>query len=205
MKSKKIYEVANELGISSKKIMEALDKLNIPYKSHFSNLTSEQVEKIESQFKKKEEPKGSSGFYDSDVVYSPGDTPIIDKETGERLHPRKNQYNVVFMWVRNAPESISSYRAVERADFVTQEDPYYPLSNDVNSEGHYYIGDLILMKMPRDRWEYLRKKRYEDFEKLRLPSLEEMGRKESELKKRYGVEESPKIKFKVFKDLEIEE
>ncbi len=52
----KIYELAKELQISSKEVMELLAKKNIEVKSHMSSIESEQADQVRSKFSKGEKP-----------------------------------------------------------------------------------------------------------------------------------------------------
>lgn len=54
IESKRVYELAKELGMSNKDFIEYIEKkLQITVKSHSSNLTAEQIEKIKASFSKK--------------------------------------------------------------------------------------------------------------------------------------------------------
>jgi len=54
LESKRVYELAKELGMSNKDFIEYIDKkFQIAVKSHSSNLTAEQIEKIKASFSKK--------------------------------------------------------------------------------------------------------------------------------------------------------
>ena len=45
----KIYEIAKKLGLASKEVLEAAEKLNIEVKSHMSGVGEEEAKKIEER------------------------------------------------------------------------------------------------------------------------------------------------------------
>ena len=55
----KIYEIAKKLGLASKDVLEAAQKLNIDVKSHMSGVSEEDAKKIEDTFSKKSASKSS--------------------------------------------------------------------------------------------------------------------------------------------------
>ncbi len=54
----KIYELAKELQVSSKEVIELLAKKNIEVKSHMSSIESEQADQVRSKLSKGEKPAG---------------------------------------------------------------------------------------------------------------------------------------------------
>ena len=55
----KIYEIAKKLGLASKDVLEAAQKLNIDVKSHMSGVSEEDAKKIEDTFSKNSASKSS--------------------------------------------------------------------------------------------------------------------------------------------------
>ena len=49
----KIYEIAKELDLTSKEILEVAQKLNIDVKSHMSSVEEEEAKKIKNNLSKK--------------------------------------------------------------------------------------------------------------------------------------------------------
>ena len=49
----KIHELAKELGVASKEVLEQAEKLGIEVKSHLSNIEDEQADRIRKQYSKK--------------------------------------------------------------------------------------------------------------------------------------------------------
>ena len=47
----KLYDIAKELNLTSKEVLEIAKKLNIEAKSHLSNVDDEDAKKIEESFK----------------------------------------------------------------------------------------------------------------------------------------------------------
>ena len=82
IENKRVYELAKEYEMSNKDFIEYLDKnLNIKVKSHSSNLTPAQIDKIKASFN-----KGSS----SDVAKKPkafiikkAKAPVVEEKTTE--------------------------------------------------------------------------------------------------------------------------
>ena len=62
-----------------------------------------------------------------------------------------------YHWIRNDPVRINSVMIRKGYDFVTQEDEVVPEGMNVNAEGHYQYGDLVLMKCALIR--YLERRR----------------------------------------------
>ena len=51
----KIYEIAKKLGLASKEVLEAAEKLNIEVKSHMSGVGEEEAKKIEERLSNRSE------------------------------------------------------------------------------------------------------------------------------------------------------
>ena len=61
MAKKRVYEVAKELGVSSKKFIEVLEKNDIPVKSHMSTLDTHQINWIKKKMAEKDtQPKSAN-------------------------------------------------------------------------------------------------------------------------------------------------
>ncbi len=58
----------------------------------------------------------------------------------------------VLKWQVNEPEEISKWEAQFGAECVTAGDTVYPETLRTNGEGHYQVGDVVLMKIPIDNW-----------------------------------------------------
>ncbi|HEA46783.1 MAG TPA: hypothetical protein ENH97_00020, partial [bacterium] len=52
----KVYELARELGMTSKELLAQLKDLEIEVKSHMSVLIKEEIEKVIAQIEEKEKP-----------------------------------------------------------------------------------------------------------------------------------------------------
>ena len=121
----KIHEVAKELGLTSKEIMEIANQLNIEAKSHMSSITEEEMAKIEKKAKKpntskkedkkeeKSEPKAP--FIIRREVIISEEKPKkeeIKKETkrenvGFVERKQNSDYNIVYRNKPNKPKTVS--------------------------------------------------------------------------------------------------
>ena len=71
----------------------------------------------------------------------------FDKQGTEGRMP-----DFVLKWQENDPEEISKWEAQFGAECVTANDSVYPEPLRTNGEGHYQVGDVVLMKIPIDNW-----------------------------------------------------
>src|SRR5699024_5657212 len=53
MSKKRVYEVAKEIGISSKELLNAAEKAGFKYSSHMASMTDDEVNKLKSSFANK--------------------------------------------------------------------------------------------------------------------------------------------------------
>lgn len=190
---KRIWEIANDYGLETKKLLEILKRHNIDAKSHYTSLTEEQLEQIKPDLPQ-DVPTLTKIADEMELIsdfIGTGDIPIIDRKTQKPIDPRDNEYELVFFWSRNDPVRIAHHRHPNRrrAEFVVAEDPYFPLNNDLDENGHYKAGDVVLMKMSKGRYEVLKRRRREIWEQQRLQSLNEYRGKVDELTKMLGLEE----------------
>ena len=129
----KIHELAKELDTNSKDIMEVAKKLNIEVKSHLSSITSDEAEKIRSDFKgkeekeaetkkdvKKESKKESKKDFVSDQPVIMRRTVIIDNDEDKTqkqsetkkqevgfVDKRKKDFNIVYRNKQTKPMSVA--------------------------------------------------------------------------------------------------
>lgn len=89
---------------------------------------------------KKSNPELGLFFFDS------------DKKVKYKIKDSGKVSDYWYHWIHKEEYRISSVRAVRGYDFVTKDDDVVPEGLKVNTEGHYQIGDLILMKCPLEQF-----------------------------------------------------
>ena len=50
MEKTRIYELAKELNVDNKVLLNKLDEMQVPYKNHMSSVTSDVAEKVKKYF-----------------------------------------------------------------------------------------------------------------------------------------------------------
>lgn len=142
----KIHEIAKEMGLTSKEIIEKANELGIEAKSHMSGVDEEEASKIKSAFSKndkkgenkkaqvKEEKKNSS------PVIIRREVIITDEEEKEkeRIQKQKEQkskqvgfvernknadYNIVYRNKPTKPMTVSELFGIGKKEEVKKEEP----------------------------------------------------------------------------------
>ncbi len=73
----KIHEIAKELGLTSKEILERAEKLKIDAKSHLSNIDETDAQKIKDSFINKKDSKSKSSDKVREIKKDKNETPVI--------------------------------------------------------------------------------------------------------------------------------
>ena len=91
VETKRVYELAKEYEMSNKDFIEYLDKnLSIKVKSHSSNLTPAQIDKIKASFNKgsnSEAPKKPKAFIVKKAKPAVTEQPKVEVKTEEKKAP----------------------------------------------------------------------------------------------------------------------
>ncbi|MCD7879393.1 MAG: translation initiation factor IF-2 [Candidatus Gastranaerophilales bacterium] len=86
IENKRVYELAKEYGMQNKDFIEYLEtKLDIKVKSHSSNLTPEQIEKIKASFAKPKEPENPVKKPKAFIIKKPKPQPVEPKIQEENI------------------------------------------------------------------------------------------------------------------------
>jgi len=108
-----------------------------------------------------------TGRISNDVKYIDMQRSVIDKEKSNEERGiykfKSKKYfdkdgtegrmpEFVLKWQINDPEEISRWEAQFGAECVTKNDTVYPEPLKTNADGHYQVGDVVLMKIPIDNW-----------------------------------------------------
>lgn len=178
MKGKRVYQLAGELGIDTRELVKLGRSIGMGI-THFAFLEPEEIEKLMHALEEQGSEKITVPQVEPPFSYvdlnSIGDVPIIDRATGKPLDPENNVYGVVFLWASTDPMKIAKYKANYFAEFVTKDDPFYPMEIPLDAEGHYKAPykPHVLMKIPKKRWEFIREQKRKMWEQQRLRALRE--------------------------------
>ena len=136
----KIHEIAKELGLTSKEILERAEKLNIEAKSHLSNIDEIDAQKIKDSLKDKKESKPKKQDKSKDGKKDKNETPVIirreviiseepeKKEEKEQVskekkssvgfveRKRNSDYNIVYRNKPSKPMTVSELFGLKKEE-----------------------------------------------------------------------------------------
>lgn len=143
MSRKKVYELATELAISSKELIEELNKIGIEVKSHLSVLEENQIDKvskklmekkeIEKKVIKKEEKKQQKEepviirrnviVSDEEVKENKEKRSELNKEVGKVQKNSQKDFNIVYREKKDKPLTVSELFGLNKKEEVKDTEP----------------------------------------------------------------------------------
>ena len=90
----RVHELAKELGLNSKELIQKLSKLGVSVKSHMSSLDTDTVTKVKKKLPQKKAPRSKASIPKAKAVGAKAETPTIGgekKEKASEIKPIKEQ------------------------------------------------------------------------------------------------------------------
>ena len=121
----KIHEIAKELGLASKEVLEKAQSLGIDVKSHLSSVDDSEVEKIKNSFSKKTEKKAGSKKEhkkDSTPVIIRREVIVAEETTKEEKKPaQETKKDIGFVERNNSKDFNIVYRNKQAKPLTVNE------------------------------------------------------------------------------------